>query len=59
MLSFLEGKKARIAGITIMLTAVCNVVGAWAQGLPIDYQANLLVFMNGLGIFGIRVAMDK
>ena len=59
MLSFLDGKKAKIGGIGLMLLALGAVAVGFANGTSVDYVAEATKFLAGLGVFGIRVAMDK
>jgi hypothetical protein len=57
----LSGYKAKIGGVGLMLSGLGAVAAAVAAE-SIDWQgvlAGAALFCNGLGVFGIRVALDK
>lgn len=58
MFSFLEGYRAKIGGVGLMLMAVGGAAYAWYQGAPVDLAATLTQFLAGLGIVGIRAKLD-
>lgn len=60
MSEFMVGYKAKIAGVGLMLTGLGGIAAGLANGPDwLACKASFVVFMNGLGIFGIRAAVDS
>lgn len=57
----LSGYKAKIGGAGLMLSGL-GAIAAAISAESISWQgvlAGVALFCNGLGVFGIRVALDK
>ena len=57
----MNGWKAKTGGVGLILTGLGTIAAALAAQ-SIDYQqvmAGAVIALNGLGVFGIRVALDK
>lgn len=57
----MNGWKAKTGGVGLILTGLGAIAAALAAE-NIDYQqviAGAVILFNGLGVFGIRVALDK
>lgn len=56
--NFMGGYKAKIAGVGLMLAGAGAMIGAALVPDWVGVKAGFVVFMNGLGVFGIRAAVD-
>jgi hypothetical protein len=54
----LKGYKGKIGGVGIMVAAIAKVCVDFYNGEPVDINAAVTQFLVGLGILGVRVAMD-
>ena len=54
----LKGYKGKLGGAGLMLVAVGTVLYDIYQDKAPDFNAFTTMFLNGLGILGIRIAMD-
>ena len=54
----LKGYKGKAGGLGLMLVAIGTVCYDFYEGKAPDFNAFATMFLNGLGILGIRIAMD-
>jgi len=54
----LKGYKGKAGGLGLMLIAIGTVCYDFYEGKSSDFNAFATMFLSGLGILGIRVAMD-
>ena len=54
----LKGYKGKIGGIGLMLIALGTVAYDFYEGKAPDFNAFVTQFLAGLGILGIRLAME-
>jgi len=54
----LKGYKGKAGGLGLMLIAIGTVAYDFYEGKSPDFNAFATMFLSGLGILGIRVAMD-
>lgn len=59
MFSFMDGYKAKAGGVGLMLLALGTAIHGWATGTAVDWSVVASQFLAGLGVFGIRAALEK
>ena len=54
----LKGYKGKAGGLGLMLIAIGTVAYDFYEGKAPDFNAFATMFLSGLGILGIRIALD-